>query len=98
MRDRYALEPPQVAPFDAATRLAEFLCHVQRQSRLPLSDGFMRENEATKREHLDEVAQTELGAQAPEHDEADHVGWILQAIEHGAAAFAEAALRQRKRR
>ena len=52
----------------------------------------MGEDEATEREHLDEIAQAERVAQAPQHDEADDVGRILQAVEHRAAALVEAAM------
>jgi hypothetical protein len=35
--------------------------------------------------------RAERVAQAPQHDEAAHVGWMLQAVEHRTAAFVEAA-------
>jgi hypothetical protein len=52
----------------------------------------MRKDTAALEEHLGQIAQTELVAQAPHHDQTDHVTGILKAIERSPRAFVEFAV------
>src|SRR5437764_1211850 len=51
--------------------------------------GLMAEYDTAHGEHLGQVAQAQLVAQAPEHHERDDVGRILRPIQHRAGAFVE---------
>src|SRR4051812_27265186 len=56
---------------------------------LPLPDGFIAEHNAAHGEHLGQVTQAQLVAQAPEHHEGDDIGRVLRAVQHTAAALVE---------
>src|SRR5215218_7504740 len=49
----------------------------------------MAEHDATHGEHLGQVAEAQLVAQAPEHHERNDVGGVLRPVQHTAAALIE---------
>jgi hypothetical protein len=51
----------------------------------------MSKHDAAVEEHLGEVAQTELVAQAPQHHQTDYIGRILHAVEERACTLIEPA-------
>ena len=55
----------------------------------PLPDGLMAEHDAAHGEHLGQIAQAQLVAQAPEHHEGDDIGGILGPVQQGAGALVE---------
>ena len=57
------------------------------KARFPISDRLMGEFKAALQEHLGEIAQAQLVAQTPEHDEQDDIGRVLQEVKGSAGAF-----------
>src|SRR5690242_10199905 len=56
---------------------------------LPLAHRLVAEHEAADQEHLGQVAQAQLVAQAPEYHEGDHVARVLGPVQRAAAALVE---------
>ena len=59
------------------------------EARLPVAHGLVAEDEAALQEHLGQVAQAQLVAQPPQHDEQDEIGRVLQVIVGRAGALVE---------
>jgi hypothetical protein len=80
--------------------LAQGFAEERSQLVLPLPYGFMRKAEAPLEKHFGEVPQAQLGAEAPQDDQADYVCRILQPIEGCPSPLVKPPLtvRQRKRR
>src|SRR5690349_5382574 len=57
------------------------------QFRLPVPHRLMAEHDAADQEHLGEIAQAELVAQAPEHHERDDVARILRPVQQAGTAL-----------
>src|SRR3954463_4563371 len=49
----------------------------------------MAEHDAAHSEHLGQIAQAQLVAQAPEHHEGDDIGGVLRPVQQGAPALVE---------
>src|SRR5689334_5943770 len=73
----------------AASTATEFLSQSRREFRLPIPHRLMAEHDAADQEHLGEIAQAELVAQAPEHHERDDVARILRPVQQAGAALIE---------
>lgn len=63
----------------------------RRQLGFPLPHRLVAEDEATGQEHLRQIPQAQLLAQAPKHHEADDVTWVLRLVQHIGAALVELA-------
>jgi hypothetical protein len=57
--------------------------------RFPVSNRLMGELKAAFKKHLRQIAQAQLIAQSPEHNEQDNIGRIFQKVEGGTGAFIE---------
>src|SRR4051812_35776203 len=66
----------------AATAPPQVLGQRRGELGLPLARGLMTEHHAPDKEHLGQVAQAQLVAQAPEHHERDDVGGILRPVQY----------------
>jgi hypothetical protein len=73
----------------AAPTATEFLSQSRREFRLPIPHRLVAEHDAADQEHLGEIAQAELVAQAPEHHERDDVARILRPVQQAGAALVE---------
>src|SRR3954470_16859443 len=60
-----------------------------REFSLPRPGGFIAEHEAAHGEHLGQVTQDQLVAQAPEHYEGDDIGGVLRPVQQRVEALAE---------
>src|SRR5262249_37437960 len=47
------------------------------QFGFPFPRGFMGKKDPAVQEHFRQIPATEVVADAPEHDEANHIGWVL---------------------
>ncbi len=52
----------------------------------------MGELEAALEKHFSEIAQAQLVAQPPQHDEQDNISGIFQVVEEGSGTLVEGAL------
>ena len=68
---------------------AELVRQDRRQLGLPVADDLMAEDDTADQDHLREVAQTELVAQAPEYRESDDIGGVLGPVQWTRAALVE---------
>jgi hypothetical protein len=57
--------------------------------RLPITDGFVTEFDASDQEHFRQVAQTQLVAETLKDQERDDVGWVRGPVQNFAASFIE---------
>src|SRR4051812_8095565 len=73
----------------AAPAPPQLLGQGRRELGFPLPDRFIAEHDAAHGEHLGQVAQAQLIAQASEHHESDDIGGILGSVQHAAAALVE---------
>ena len=55
----------------------------------PLPHRFVAENEATGQEHLRQIPQAQLVAQAPKYHEGDDIAGVLRLVQHIGAALVE---------
>ncbi len=71
---------------------AKVVGHKRREVGFPLAHGFMGEHKAALQEHVGEIAQTELVAEAPEDDQQHDAGRKLKIVVGRARALVELAL------
>jgi hypothetical protein len=57
--------------------------------RLPVTDGFVTEFDASDQEHLRQITQAQFVSEAPEDHQRDDVGRVLSAVENSTAALIE---------
>ena len=67
----------------------QLLGQSRSELRFPRAHRLVAEHKAADEEHLGQVAQGELVAQAPEHHERDDVAGILGPVQQAAGAFIE---------
>jgi FkbM family methyltransferase len=73
----------------AASATAQTFSQCGREFGFPVANRLMAEYDAADQEHLWKVAQAELVAQSPEHDERDDVGRILGPVQQARTALIE---------
>src|SRR3954454_13723320 len=77
------------AAYRAAPAPAQLLGQGRGEFGFPLPDRFIAEHDAAHGEHLGQIAQAQLVAQAPEHHEGDDVGGILGPVQQSVGALVE---------
>src|SRR5271166_5321092 len=77
------------SPDPAFTPSPEVINQRWGELRLPVADRFVTEFDPPDQEHLGQIAQAELVAEASEYHERDDIGRIPGPVENSAAAFIE---------
>jgi hypothetical protein len=80
---------PTASTYLATPASAEIFSQPRGQFGFPVPDGFMAEYDAAEKEHLAQISQAQLVAQAPEHHEGDDVGGELCPVQSPTAALIE---------
>jgi hypothetical protein len=73
------------------TPLAKRLTEERRELAFPLPRGFMGNDDAPLEKHLRQIPQTQLIPKAPQDNQTDHIGRILQPVEGRSRPLIEAA-------
>src|SRR5512135_2855695 len=58
----------------SASLSTQLICHERCKTSFPVSNGLMSEHKTALQEHLGQIAQAQLIAKPPEHDEQDDIG------------------------
>jgi len=72
-----------------APALPQFIRQRRCEPGFPVADRLVAEHDATKEEHLGQVAQGQAVAQALEHHQRDHVARVLRPVQFPRAALVE---------
>jgi len=68
---------------------SQLICDEGGKTRFPLSDGLMRELEASFQKHFGKITQAQCIAEPPEDDQEHDSGGIVEEVERGSRPFVE---------
>ena len=73
----------------AASASPQTFSQRRRESAFPVANRLVAEYDAADQEHLRQIAQGKLAAQAPEHHEGDDVAGVLRPIQNAGTSLVE---------